>query len=69
MNQPHWRAVLTGLGLAAVGVVVGDDCEREKDDDRVRIVDCEARIDNMAMKNGRRSLRNFGCGCLVWLPL
>lgn len=61
--------MLTGLGLAGVGCVVADDCEREKGDDRVRIVDREAGIDNMAMKTGRRSLRNFGCGCLVLLPL
>jgi hypothetical protein len=57
------------LGFAGIGVVVGDDFEREKGDGRVRIADCEARIDNMAMKSERRSLRRFGCGCLVWLPL
>jgi len=55
--------------LAGVGGVVGDDCEMGKGDDCERVVDCEARIDDMAMKNGRRSLRNSGCGCLVLLPL
>ena len=60
---------MTGSGLAGVGGVVGDDCEMGKGDDCERVVDCEARIDDMAMKNGRRSLRNSGCGCLVLLPL
>lgn len=61
--------MLTGSGLAGVEVVVGHDCEWEKDDDGLRIVDCEAGIGDVAMKNGRRSLRNSGCECLVWLPL